>query len=284
MLHSFGILLLAALAGDAVLLGPGDTIVVRALHVNEFPERPVRIDETGRVQLPLLGTVEAAGLTTQGLAAKLAGSLERFVREPQVWVELADRKSRPVSVLGAVKSPGVYQIEGARRLLDILSLAGGLEPEAGGAVNVTRGDSTFSVKFAGLLDGAPAANPLIQPNDLVTVPRAKLVYVMGDVRKAGGFALRDEERMTVLQALALAEGTTATAATRHARILRPAPGELKPREIAVNVQSILAGKAADVPLEAKDILFIPGSASKSASLKVTEALMQMAVGVVVWRR
>src|SRR5690348_16137642 len=93
---------LAAGAQSSNTLGPDDEVMVRALHVPEFPDKPVRIESDGGLQLPLVGRVKAAGATTAQLAAELTSALKTYVREPEVSVELVDQRSQPVAVLGAV--------------------------------------------------------------------------------------------------------------------------------------------------------------------------------------
>jgi polysaccharide export outer membrane protein len=125
---------------------------------------------------------------------------------------------------------------------------------------------------------------MVLPGDVITVPRAKLVYVIGEVHKAGGFVLRERQSISVLQALSMAEGLTQTAGSKNAKILRPVEGTDRKDEIAVNVHDILAGKSPDLSLLPNDVLFIPTSASKSAALRGIETAIQMGTGVVIWRR
>lgn len=281
------------------ILGPGDQVTVRALHVPELSDKPARIDESGAIQLPLAGQIRAKGLRPDELAALIRSKLENLVREPQVTVEVTEWKSRAVSVLGAVKTPGVYQVQGDRRLLEVLSMAGGIDPDAGVSLRISRydtsghhdplfrsaGDSMLAeIGLERLLEvRRPEYNVLIRPRDVIVVQRAKLVYVIGEVRRAGGFTLRERESMTVLQALSMAEGLTITAAANRARILR-GPGEGDRKEVAVDVKKILAGKGPDVPMQPNDILFIPKSTGRTASLRAAETALSMGTGLVIWRR
>ena len=130
----------------------------------------------------------------------------------------------------------------------------------------------------------PRENIPIMPNDVISVPRAEMVYVVGSVKRSGGFILNDREKITVLQALSLAEGADRTAATKQAKILRTAPGQTTRLEIPVNLKEILAGKAADVSMSADDILFVPNSAARSAGLRAAEVAIQITTGLVIWRR
>jgi polysaccharide export outer membrane protein len=293
----FAVLIAFALAAfaQAYRLGPDDQIMVRALHVPEIPDRPIRIGADGTIQLPLVGRVTAGGLTTRALETEVARILKQYVEEPEVSVELVEQRSEPVSVLGAVKTPGTYQLRGSKTLIEVLSLAGGTDNEAGYTVRIARRLSQGALPLADARqDGSgeftsaevnlqQQSNLAIQPFDVITVPRAKMVYVIGEVHKPGGFVLRDTEHISVLQALALAEGMGRTAGGKGARVMRPEAADGTRQEIPVNLNDILSGKAKDQPLLAGDILFVPNSASKSAAMRTIEAAIQMATGLVIWR-
>jgi polysaccharide export outer membrane protein len=121
------------------------------------------------------------------------------------------------------------------------------------------------------------------PHDVIAVPKAELVYVIGGVTKSGGFVLSEKENMSVLQALSLAEGLQRTADSRHAKVLRLQSGQDQRIEIAVDVKKILEGASEDVPLRGGDILFIPDSTAKRVGMRTMEAIVQAAVGVAIWR-
>jgi polysaccharide biosynthesis/export protein len=283
------------------VLGPDDEIVIQALHVAEISDKPFRIDSAGHITVPMIGRVQAKGLTVSQLEAELTSRLASFIREPEVTVRIAEFKSQPVSVLGAVKTPGVYHLRGRITLMEVLSAAGGLEPEAGGKVNITRqsdcgalpvanarkdpsGNFTVGeVNLKPLLDAQdPANNFRICANDVIVVPRAKLIYVIGEVRKPGGFVLRDKETVSLLEAISMSEGLTRTAGPKNARILRAQAGQTQRQEIHVNLNEVLNGKAEDLKLRPDDILFVPDSKPKTAAARGLEAAVQMATGVVIW--
>lgn len=284
-------------------LGPGDQVVIRALHVAEITDKPMRIGEDGTLQLPLVGRVKAAGLTVNQLADAMRRRLSEYLVDPQVSAELVEMKSHPVSVIGALVTPGVYQLQGQKRLLEMISGAGGLREDAGSVVRITRAraqgplplenakpDATGAyfvgeVRVADLMTAKnPAENILVRPDDVITVPRGRLVYVMGEVHKPGGFVLREQESMSVLQALALSEGLMPTAGRKNARILRPLADGAGKQEIPVDIASILSGKTADMGLRPDDVLFVPNSAPRSAAMRAVEAAVQIGTGVVIWRR
>ncbi len=284
------------------VLGPGDQVSVSVRGVKEIEYKPVRVDETGEIELQYTGKFRAAGLTSGQVANKIASKLAEFVNDPKVIVEITDYGSQPVSVLGAVTKPGVYQLKGQKTLFEVLSLAEGLRNDAGNNILITRrrewgriplpgaGDdaggefSVAKVSVKALLEGkVPQANIPMKPRDVISVPRGEMVYVVGGVRRAGGFVLGEKESVTVLQALSMAEGLIQTASPRHARILRAAEGSAQRAEIPVDIKKILSNKMADQPLLPNDILFIPDSTAKSAGMRSLETAIQMATGVVVWR-
>ena len=128
----------------------------------------------------------------------------------------------------------------------------------------------------------PEENVLIMPNDVISVPRAEMIYVIGGGERSGGFVLHQKENVTVLQALALAGGLTRTAAKKNAKILRPAEGDAERTEITINLKDIMAGRSQDVVLERDDILFVPHSGGKRAAQRGVKAGIAMLTGVVIW--
>lgn len=287
----------------AYVLGPGDLLVIHVGDLDEIPDKPIRIDPNGFIDLPLAGRVHVAGLTVQELKLDLASRLNKFVDTPEVTVNLTESESRPVSVIGSVNNPGVRQLAGSKRLIEVISLSGGIKPDAGPDVIVTRepkwgkidapgakidastgySTATFSVD-ALLASKDPANNIVIEPDDIVSVPRADLVYVVGNVHKAGGFQIASHRTISLLQVISLAEGLGSDNAASRARILRPAPGgDGTPREIPVDVNKIFAGKAPDVPMYANDVLFIPNSGSKVVARRAMEAALGVTTGLLIYR-
>ena len=284
------------------LLGPDDQLEISGPELTESGNKPARIDSNGDVEVPLVGRIHVAGLTVQQAEQVIDKSLSKYIREPQVVVNVAEIRSQPVSVLGAVNTPGVHQVQGHKTLLEMLALAGGLRQDAGYSVRITRRldwgciplpgasfDSTgkFTVAEVDLKEimeaKDPAENIQILPHDVISVPRAEMVFVIGDVRRSGGFVLGDHKSISVLEALSLAEGINTTADTRHAKILRLNADSDQREELSVDVKNMLAGKKQDVMLQAEDILFIPGSTGKKAALRAMEAAIQTGTGLAIWR-
>ena len=293
----------ATVAPAPYVLGPDDEITIRAMDASEISDKPFTIDSSGTLNLPMLGRVQAGGLTVAQLEAALAARLKEFVWDARVAVTVSQYLSKPISVIGAVNTPGVQQLRTRKTLVEVLSLAGGLRPDAGSKVTIQRQiergpiplpnaktDPTgrFSlaeVSVHAIMENAhPEENILVEPNDVISVPRADMVYVVGEVKRAGGFPLNEREQLSVLQAVSLAEGLQPTAAQTEVQILRSHPPAAGREEIAVNLKRILTGKASDVMLEPNDILFIPGSTGKKAAVRGIEAAIQLGTGVLIWRR
>ncbi len=284
------------------VLGPGDEILLHVVDMDEIPDKPIRIDPSGFIDLPLAGRVEASGLTVEQLKVALAAKLERYISTPHISINLTDDQSRPVSVIGAVNSPGVHQLQGPKRLIEVISLAGGVRQDAGSRVILTREmkwgtlplpgvqvDQTTEFSTATLsLDGLlaaknPAENILILPNDVISIPKADLIYVVGDVKKSGGFQLSSHSSISVLQAISLSEGTGPSAKPKEAKIMRPTDKDAtKMDEIPVDLTKIMAGKAPNVAMYANDVLFVPNSLAKSSARRAAEVILQTASGVAIY--
>lgn len=284
------------------LLGPNDQLDISGPELQELANKPVRVDGDGDIEVPLGGRIHVSGLTAQQAEQELNKVLSTYIRHPQVVVSVAEVRSQPVSILGAVNTPGVHQVQGHKTLLEMLSLAGGIRPDAGYSVRITRQlewgciplpkaeldtSGRFSVAELNLKRIMEAKDPeeniQIFPHDVISVPKAEMVYVIGEVRRSGGFVLGEHQSISVLQALSLAEGLNGTADTRHAKILRLKRDADQREEMPVDVKDVLNGKKPDVPLHGDDILFIPGSTGKKAALRTLEAAIQTGTGLAIWR-
>jgi polysaccharide export outer membrane protein len=288
------------------ILGPDDGITVNVVDLPELEAKTlgvIRIDHQGNIRLPLAGRIEAAGRSVEGLETEIVKRLSGIMNAPEVSVSVAEYRSHPVSVLGAVRNPGVYQVTGPKTLFEVLSLAGGLNPDASNRIKIMRAASagrlpltnassdktgefyTAELNVKSVMEAKnPEENINVLSNDVITVPKADMVYVVGAVHKSGGFPLSEKEEISVLQAVSLAEGLDSVAKTSGARILRQLSPGAQRTEVAVNVQKILDGRAQDVPLQANDILFIPNSLAKSASMRILNAALQAGTGVAIYGR
>jgi polysaccharide export outer membrane protein len=286
------------------VIGPEDVLDIDVFNVQELSNKTVRVANDGTISLALLGHVQAAGFTTQQLRKELERRWgQSYLENPQVTVFVKEFHAQPVSVIGAVDKPGMYELKGPRTLIEILSMAGGLAKlgtAPGRTIVVTRrsgfGEELQPVEGMNLVGAdkveinlrrllysrEPGLNIEIRPFDTVSVSRADIVYVVGDVKKAGGFVLADRENVTVLQALALAEGLNGTAAKRRARIIRRGANGSR-TEIPVDLTKILNGKSQDVELAANDVLFVPVSGGKAAARRGVEAMLGTISGILIYR-
>lgn len=275
-------------------LGPGDMIKVDVFDIPEL-SRQMRIDPNGYISMPLIPQrIQAGGLTPSELQTEIGSQLEArgLVSHPQVSVFVVERMSQPITIIGAVEHPMVYQAQGPTTLLEVLSAAGGLTDTAADYVTVTRTNKTGQpagaserVNLHALIDqGDPRANLMLHGGDVVSVPKAGIVYVVGAVNRAGGFVIQsDGNEMTALKALALAGGMKEAAKPKDAVIIRKNGETGSSKEIVVNVEKILSRKSEDVRLLPNDILFIPESGGKKALAKAAEAALSITTGIVILR-
>jgi len=306
------------------VIGSGDLISIEVFDVPEL-SREVRVNETGYISLPLIPVkIRGSGLTTFQLQDKIAELLQTngLVSNPQVTVFMKEQKSEPITVIGAVKSPLVFQAVRQTTLLEVLSQAGGIADDAGGTVIITRAApaadaapgatpesgpksadpmdaaiaaakspdpappaQTITINLNDLLNGGdPKFNIPLLGGDVVSVPRAGIVYVVGAVMRPGGFVLQtDRDHLTALKVLSLAGGTTNTAKASHAVILRKNPQTGANEEFPVDLQRVMQLKKQDVTLEASDILYVPDSTGKKALHRAGDVAISLGSGVALFR-
>ena len=357
----------ARMAPHDYVIGTGDVLVIDVFDVKEL-SREVRVSQTGSIGNPLVPVrLHVAGLTEVQAEEKIAEVLEAngLVSHPEVSVSVKERKSKPITVVGAVPHPMVYQADRPVTLLEVLAEAGGVANDAGDTVIVsrpvqepqadsseppaispeksdtssapsgtmqmgssskpvaspspaTKGSSatsqppeiptataaapqkssasafadseppalnnTITINLNELMEGGEAANNiLLQAGDIVTVPHSGIVYVLGAVGHPGGFVLsNDRGQMSILKILALAGGTTSTAKTNHAVIIRK-DTQGQQHEVAVDLKKVLARQAEDLQLQPSDILYVPQSAGKQAMLRAAEFGLALGAGVALYR-
>jgi polysaccharide export outer membrane protein len=293
------------------MIGVGDILDI---HVNDEERVSGRyqVDQDGKLSVPLLsGAIPAAGTTTFELSTRLREELKKqdILREPAVTVLIVRGMTQNVSVLGAVMRPGTYPIEKPTSIMDIISLAGGLAPNAGSTATVShQGDShapavvnasvtsnnssvttnnatvtnnkdgILSINLTSLMASKdPAANVLVHPGDVITINTAPVVFVVGAVTRPGAFTVQDaKSRMTVLQAVAMAEGTTSLASLGKTIIVRQSSSDTERKEIPVDLKQVMRGKEKDEILEANDILFVPESGLNASLQKMGQIGTQAA--------
>jgi polysaccharide export outer membrane protein len=273
-------------AAHALQISAGDLLDLSVFDTPELSTK-LRVDEHGNVSLPLAGVLHVSGMTAEqaGLAIETHLRQTDILKDPHVSVNVLEYATQGVTVVGEVKNPGVYPLLGSHGLLDLISAAGGVTTNAGKAVTVTHRadpDHPVVVQVESKPGSTAALKVDISPGDTVMVSHAGIVYVVGDVGKPGGFLIENNDRLTVLQAVALAQGTNKTAALNQAKLIRKT--EAGREEMPVPLKRILSNKASDETLADGDILFIPSSQAKNAAYRGMEAALQMATGVVVYGR
>jgi polysaccharide biosynthesis/export protein len=283
------------------VLGPEDTITVRVFAADDIPDRPAQIGNDGDVTLPMIGRVKAAGLTVDQLQTSLIAAYKKYFKDPQVTVQVTEFRSQPVSVAGNVGLPGVVQLRGNRNLMEVIGQAGGLRADAGDSVLITRNldegpipvagaftDATgkYSVAHVNIRDVMSGKNPQgniqIKPHDVITVPRARMIYVLGNVNRPGGYVMTDNETVSLTQAIALAGGWNQNAAMSGTRILR-ASGGADREQIPANIKKIMDNKAPDLKMQPDDILYVPNSIVKQFSQRGVEAAIGLGTGMAIYR-
>ncbi|MGA8541801.1 MAG: polysaccharide biosynthesis/export family protein [Terriglobales bacterium] len=265
-----------------IKLGIGDLIEISVFGVPDLSTK-TRISGSGDVYLPLIDYVHVADLSSDEAQELIQKRLEDggFVRNPHVSIFVDESASQAITLLGEVNRPGPYPATGERHLFDMISLAGGLTDKAGRMVTIEhRGDPAqkVQIQLSSNLAEDSQSNVEVLPGDMIIVSRAGIVYVVGDVQHPSGFLIEDTN-LSVLKALALAGGSTRTSALSKTRILRQTPNGVQ--EIPINLKKVLYAKAPDMPLVKGDILFIPGSAAKSAAYRTADAAVSMSAALAV---
>lgn len=340
------------------VIGPGDLLGIYVFDVEEL-SRDVRVSQTGTIGIPLIPVrIHVAGLTEMQAEQKIAELLEAngLVTHPDVSVSVKEHKSKPITVVGAVAHPMVYEADRNVTLLEVLAEAGGISSDAGDTIIVSRpsqdalpdsgeppeigpeqpvpaktssADASAPRPPAALQDAtkdsapasspsapgrtAPSANPsansetppltntitvnlsdvmetgdtknniALQAGDVVTVPHAGVVYVLGAVSKAGGYVLsNDRTQLTTLKILSLAGGLTRTAKSDKAVIVRK-DNMGQQHEVPIDLKKVLSRQAEDLQLQPSDILYVPESGSKQALFRAVEFGLALGSGVALYR-
>lgn len=206
-------------------LGMGDMIRVSVFR-NPDLTTEARVSERGTIMFPLIGEISVTGLTPTQVSKQIADKLRagRFVVDPEVTVSIAQVNSRQVAVLGNVQKPGRYPLDATTaKVTDLIALAGGIAPTGSDQITVmtTRNGKTErrEIDLAAMIrSGDLSQNLELQAGDTLYVGRAPMVYVTGEVTRAGAY--RVEKDMTVMQAIALGGGITPRGTERGIRIHR----------------------------------------------------------------
>jgi polysaccharide biosynthesis/export protein len=266
--------------GNSYRIGIGDLLDVR-----NQPEmsRKTRVEGTGIIRMPYVGEVPATCLTESQLSQIITEKYRKYIREPNVDVFIEEYSSQPVAVIGAVSSPGRFQLQRRVRLIELLTFAGGPKQETAGptlhlirsgekdlcstdAAAVTPPESEtaipqlISFKLKDLLTGSAEANLYVQPGDIISVPEAEQVFVTGSIMRPGPLPLNT--KMTLTQAIGMAGGYSPEASKKKVRLIRQVPDSNTRIEQVLNVEDIEKRKMDDLVLQANDLIEVPNSAGK----------------------
>jgi len=339
------------------LIGTGDLLSIYVFDVQEL-SRDVRVSQTGTIGVPLVPVrVHVAGLTEMQVEQKIAELLEAngLVTHADVSVSVKEHKSKPITVVGAVTHPMVYEADRSVTLLEVLAQAGGISSDAGDTIIVSRPSqdgldsgeppeigaeqplpaktaspdafaahpsatspdatkqstlgappsasgtvaassnpsssaepppltNTITINLSDAMETGDMKNNIaLQAGDVVTVPHAGVVYVLGAVGKAGGYVLsNDRTQLTTLKILSLAGGLTRTAKSDKAVIVRK-DNMGQQHEVPIDLKKVLNRQAEDLQLQPSDILYVPESGAKQAVFRAVEVGLAIGSGVALYR-
>lgn len=258
-------------------IGPGDLIDV-AVSKNDTLTRPgLRVGNDGTIQLPMLEeSVPAACMTERELADSIKEKYRKYLVTPFVNVSVREFNASPVAVIGAVNSPGRFQLQREYRLVELLALVNGPSSSAGASVDILRygnrpycdgsklvvpsesKEELIAIDLAEAFGGGDSANPVIMAGDIVRVSSADQTnaYIQGLVKSSMTIPLK--EPVTLTQAIAMAGGVSTGAQLDKIVIRRPIPGSINRSKLEVNVKDIRSGKRDDVLLQPNDIVEVSG--------------------------
>lgn len=260
-------------------IGSGDLVELKVFGVDQFTQE-LRVNGSGTIEIPLIGTLPVSGLTASEVRVRVAALLEEkdLIRNPQVSITIKEYLSQPVVVMGTVKNPGQYQLSRPARLVDVLAMAGGiLQQRSTGIAIVQKADRdqdaaagnatdrSISIDLKQLFtEGKTELNIPIAGGDVITIPEreVKLFYVLGEVQHPGAFELPPDAPLMVTQAMAWAGGPMKTAKANDGILVR-LNSQGQREDIQVELKNILSGKRPDLVIQANDLIFIPGSTFKN---------------------
>lgn len=256
-------------------LAPGFLVELNVLDDPDFVGS-FRIDQQGDIAVPILGTMHVAGETVSEARIQIRKKLldNQILKDPQVNLTVLEYTTPEVTIVGEVVSPGKYPLLVARKLVDVLALAGGTTLIAGNEVQITRGSENAEpilVHYSRATDPNEVKQAIVDPGDTVLVKRAGIVYVLGAVNRPGGYVMQEEGTLTVLQALALANGTALAAKTGEIHLLRR-DDHGAVADVALSYKKLTRGQSAEVQLHSRDVLYVPMSKIKSAFINGSSIL------------
>jgi polysaccharide export outer membrane protein len=258
-------------------IGAGDVLDIRILNRPQLSREAVRVQGDGTIRMPLIeGEIQAACKSEGELADEISKRYLKYYRNPQVDVFVKEYHAREVALIGAVNEQGRYQMQRRLRLLELLSFAKGPTDKAGQTINIVRAPRTdtcanngesaaadggfITLNLSDTLRGEEKANPYVQSGDVITIPEAQQVYVVGNVYSPKSLALK--EPISVSRAIAMAGGPLRDSKTDRIHIVRQLPNGEK-SELYVSLTAIARKRAEDVMLQPNDIVEVQESTGKS---------------------
>ena len=320
-------------------IGNGDLLSLSVFDVPELTKE-IRVSQNGTISIPLVPTrLHVAGLTEAQAEQMIADVLEAngLVSHPDVGVSVKEHRSRPITIVGAVQHPMVYEADHTVTLLEALAEAGGISNDAGDSAIIARAHAATFIPVAtpapmpeaapGAGEGSSAApastaaepdppskapapdqgaagihgnlitinlnelletgdtrnNVTLEAGDVVTVPHAGIVYVLGAVNKPGGYVMaNDRTQLTTMKVLSLAGGNTRVAKLDHAVIIRK-DSSGKQTETEIDLSKVLKMQAEDVQMRASDILYVPENRGKAVLIQALQIATAVGTAVAIYR-
>ena len=280
--------LLAASADDRYRIGPGDVLDIRILNRPNLSRENIRVEGDGTIRMPLIeGRIQAACLTETELSKEITDRYLKFYRNPQVDVFIKDYRSTQVAIIGSVNDQSRFLLQRRIKLLELLTFAKGPTAQAGQTINVIHSGTAFqcgrsdsvkdendtglsSYRLSATLRGEEKANPYLENGDIVTLPEADQVYVVGNVLQPRSIPLK--EPITLTRAIAMSGGLAKDTKKDKIRIVRQEPGSTTKKEIYIDLAAIEKKQAEDTQLVANDIVDVPISGTKSMIRSVVTGL------------
>lgn len=278
-----------AFPGDAtpsLTISAGDLIDVDVFDTPELSGK-LRVDERGQIELPIAGKLEVQGDTSAEVARAIEARLKsaKIMNDPHVSVLVLEYVSQGATVYGEVTHPGIFPVYGRVSLADLIAEAGGPLPSAGTDITISHRGSSATQLHVNFDKTRPTQTgaQLILPGDTVVVPRAGLIYVLGAVEHQGSFLVSsDGDKLTLLQALALAQGAKSDAKLKDSKLLRTTGSGRE--EISIDLSRIIASKAPDMLLQQGDVLFVPTSTFKAHAFTIFQVAFEAAAAVALYAR
>lgn len=273
--------------GQEYRIGVNDLIEISVFEVPDLTTIS-RVTASGTLSMNYVGSVSVLGRTTEELARSVEEALKKSINDPRVNVFVREYASQPVTIMGAVKLPGIYQIKGQKFLLEMMAMAQGLDISHGNTIQVMRRKSdgtatTISVSIEDLIqNGKSELNIPIEAGDTINVLQAGSVFIIGEVARGGEVTLRYGRDITVAQAIAQSGGFTKEAQRKESKIVRIHRDGTRD-EIPVNIEKILEGADDDVRLMPNDILFVPASRIKAGLMKALDSTIGVVSGRLIYR-